>query len=94
MIKGLIKWFSNKKSLLVFGTFVFLVTVILMPHFQNRLMMETSETDIKNHLVWSIKGECYFVRPISQTDTILVRVKDCDKAETTFRSGRDKNESK
>lgn len=79
MIKSLINWCSNKKSLLIFGTFVFLITVILMPHFQNRLMMEASETDIKNHLVWSIKGECYFVKPLNATDNLLVRVNDCDK---------------
>lgn len=79
MIKSLINWFSNKKSLLVFGTFVFLLTVILMPYVQNRIMMQSSETDIKNHLVWSIKGECYFVKPINATDNLLVRVSDCDK---------------
>jgi hypothetical protein len=79
MIKSLINWFSNKKSLLIFGTFIFLVTIILMPHFQNRLLSQSSETDIKNHLVWSIKGECYFVKPINSTDNLLVRVNDCDK---------------
>lgn len=79
MIKSLINWFSNKKSLLVFGTFVFLITVIMMPHFQNRLLSSSNETDIKNHLVWSIKGECYFVKPLNATDNLLVRVNDCDK---------------
>lgn len=79
MFKSIITWFENKKSLLVFGTFVFLVTVIMMPHFQNRLMNQSSETDIKNHLVWSIKGECYFVKPLNSTDNLLVRVIDCDK---------------
>ena len=36
---------------------------------------------IQNKLVWSVKGECFFVRPLNQTDTLLVRVKDCDKQE-------------
>ena len=53
----------------------------MMPHFQNRLMEQQSEGDVKNRLVWSIKGECYFVRPLNQTDTLLVRVKDCDKVD-------------
>ena len=79
MFKSMITWFENKKSLFVFGTFVFLVTVIMMPHFQNRLMEQHSETDIKNHLVWSIKGECYFVRPNDDVTVYLVRVPDCDK---------------
>jgi hypothetical protein len=33
---------------------------------------------IQNHLVWSIKGECYFVRPSVNT-VYLIRVEDCDK---------------
>jgi hypothetical protein len=34
---------------------------------------------IQNKLVWSVKGECYFVKPINSTENILVRVNDCDK---------------
>lgn len=34
---------------------------------------------IQNHLVWSIKKECYFVRPIDDVGVHLVRVPDCDK---------------
>ena len=36
---------------------------------------------IQNHLVWSIKGECYFVRPHTTNTTYLIRVQDCDKQE-------------
>ena len=79
MIKSLINWLSNKKSLMVFGTFVFLVTIILMPYVQNKILSEASEGDIKTHLVWAVKGECYFVKPINSTENILVRVNDCDK---------------
>lgn len=79
MFKFLIDWFSNKKSLMVFGTFVFLVTIILLPYVQNRMLSETNEGDIKNRLVWAVKGECYFVKPLNATDNILVRVNDCDK---------------
>jgi hypothetical protein len=79
MFNSLVVWFSNKKSLMVFGTFVFLVTIILMPYVQNRMLAESSESDIKNRLVWAVKGECFFVKPINTTDNILVRVTDCDK---------------
>lgn len=79
MIKGLINWLSSKKSLMIFGTFVFLVTVIMMPYVQNRMLQQSSEGDIKNRLVWAVKGECYFVKPINATDNILVRVTDCDR---------------
>lgn len=34
---------------------------------------------IQNHIVWSIKGECFFVRPYGQDAVYLVRVEDCDK---------------
>jgi hypothetical protein len=33
---------------------------------------------IQNHLVWDIKGQCYFVRPATNT-VYLIRVDDCDK---------------
>jgi hypothetical protein len=34
---------------------------------------------IQNHLVWSIKGECFFVRPHAETTVYLIRVADCDR---------------
>jgi hypothetical protein len=34
---------------------------------------------IQNHLVWSIKGECYFVRPGTDPSVNLIRVVDCDR---------------
>ena len=34
---------------------------------------------IQNHLVWSIKGECFFVRPDTDVTVYLIRVVDCDK---------------
>jgi len=34
---------------------------------------------VQNHLVWSIKGECFFVRPHSDVTVYLVRVNDCDR---------------
>ena len=34
---------------------------------------------VQNHLIWSIKGECYFVRPQSEQTVYLIRVVDCDK---------------
>ena len=34
---------------------------------------------VQNHLVWSNKGECFFVRPYSDEVVYLIRVQDCDK---------------
>ena len=36
---------------------------------------------IQNHIVWSIKGECYFVKPYSDDTVYLVPVPDCDKSD-------------
>jgi len=37
------------------------------------------EGSIQHHLVWSTKGECFFVRPHSNETVYLIRVQDCDK---------------
>lgn len=34
---------------------------------------------VQNHLVWDIKGECFFVRPHSDVTVYLIRVPDCDR---------------
>jgi hypothetical protein len=36
------------------------------------------EGGIQNHLVWDIKGQCFFVRPANNA-VYLIRVNDCDK---------------
>jgi hypothetical protein len=40
-----------------------------------------SDKNIQNHLVWSIKGECFFVRPTDELNISvkLIRLEDCDK---------------
>ena len=34
---------------------------------------------IQNHLVWSNKGDCFFVKPYNDDVNYLIRVQDCDK---------------
>ena len=34
---------------------------------------------VQNHLVWSVKGECFFVKPYADNVINLIRVEDCDK---------------
>lgn len=41
--------------------------------------IDVVEGSIQHHLVWSTKGECYFVRPYSTETVYLIRVQDCDK---------------
>ena len=48
--------------------------------------INVAEGSIQHHLVWSIKGECFFVRPHSDETVYLIRVKDCDKSDTTIKA--------
>ena len=57
-------------------TIVSLVDVVRKPATIN-----VSEGSIQHHLVWSTKGECFFVRPYSSETVYLIRVQDCDKIE-------------
>jgi len=34
---------------------------------------------IQNHLVWSISGDCYFVRPTNNSTVYLVQLPDCSR---------------
>jgi len=50
--------------------------------FNERIALENREFPkggIQNHLLWSVKGECFFAKP-TYTDTVyLVAVPDCNK---------------
>jgi hypothetical protein len=41
--------------------------------------LENFKGSVQNHLVWSIEGRCYFVRPYSSNTVYLISVPDCDK---------------
>jgi hypothetical protein len=63
-----------------------LTTILACVIIYQMYTLDTKVPDIKdfkdgvqNHLVWSIKGECFFVRPHTEQTVYLVRVADCDK---------------
>jgi hypothetical protein len=62
---------------------VILVLILLVIHNMsttpNTVEYKDFKDGIQNHLVWSIKGECFFVRPQTELTVHLVRVADCDK---------------
>jgi hypothetical protein len=60
---------------LVFGAFAY----NSYKDFANPPELKEFKGVIQNHLVWSIKGECYFVRPHNGSTIYLIRVEDCDK---------------
>ena len=37
------------------------------------------ENGIQNHLVWDVKGRCYFTKPMNEDDVRLIYVEDCNK---------------
>jgi hypothetical protein len=59
------------------ATIISLVEVVRKPP----QLVSFNENTIQNKLVWSVKNECYFVRPYSADVVYLIRVQDCDKSE-------------
>jgi hypothetical protein len=68
-------------GLFVFAIIFTCVTTILnlVDVVRKPASINVNEGSIQNHLVWSNKGECFFVRPYSSETVYLIRVQDCDK---------------
>ena len=81
MFKILKEWVQSNRTIFFVDIIVFGLTFHYTPYFTNKPVNGDFDGGIQNKLVWSVKGECFFVRPLNQTDTLLVRVKDCDKQE-------------
>ncbi len=79
MFKRFMGWLEKQKNLFYVAVLVFVLTMYYMPYFMNKPVSGEFDGSIQNKLVWSVKNECYFVRPLNQTDVLLVRVTDCDK---------------
>jgi hypothetical protein len=72
---------ENAKLLIETLLFIGIVVYLFwMPplHKENPVLKDFKD-GIQNHLTWSIKGECFFVRPNDEVTVYLVRVPDCDK---------------
>lgn len=50
-----------------------------MPEAKEMKDVKELRGSIQNHLVWTIRNECYFVRPYSYEVFYLIRVEDCDR---------------
>jgi len=82
MFKKFYDWFlMNVGSWLI--TIFILTSIVVVyqsfSHTPNTVEYKDFKDGIQNHLVWSIKGECFFVRPQTELTVHLVRVADCDK---------------
>jgi hypothetical protein len=82
MFNKVIDW-GNKNSIKLFIGFALLSSFIAILNLVDVVRKPASisivEGSIQHHLVWSNKGECYFVRPYSSEVVYLIRVQDCDK---------------
>jgi hypothetical protein len=65
-------------TVLILLIYWFFVTPIFWSSKTNDKLKDYKD-GIQNHLTWSIKGECFFVRPNDEVTVYLVRVPDCDK---------------
>jgi len=81
MLKKFYEWVKlNIVSWLITGFTLALVFFWIQSNKPtNTVEYKDFKDGIQNHLVWSIKGECFFVRPQTELTVHLVRVADCDK---------------
>lgn len=79
-----LKSFFTNRILLNIIELILLITILafLLPYLRDNKPsneLKDFKDGIQNHLTWSIKGECFFVRPNDDVTVYLVRVPDCDK---------------
>ena len=77
----------TKNSLLWLIIMIFVITGILLyglygyaKHMSLKEHIDTDNKDsIQKHLVWSVRGECFFVLPTKGEHVKLIPVEDCNK---------------
>jgi hypothetical protein len=75
-----VKWWG--KTILSILTWLVLFTALFLAYGKQQddvLKLKEYKDGIQNHLVWDIKGACFFVRPHTDVTTYLIRVSDCDR---------------
>ena len=81
-MKNLLAWFKDNLwymiSYLAFMACFFVAMAYIAKEYQPKELKDFKD-GIQNHLVWSIKGECFFVRPHAETTVYVIRVVDCDR---------------
>jgi hypothetical protein len=80
MLKEFFGWFDNFRMMMICLLFSFLCQVyITFNQYLNPPELKEFKGGIQNHLVWSNKGECFFVRPATGQTVYLIKVEDCNK---------------
>jgi hypothetical protein len=75
-----VKWWG-KTILQVMGwTVIFLALYFAYgKQHEDMLKLKDYKDGIQNHLVFDVKGRCYFVRPKDDVTVYLISVPDCDR---------------
>ena len=71
---------DSAMSIVFYGAWAMLFAFII--YTANRTELDSLidfEGGIQNHLVWSIDGSCYFVKPNGKTSVHLIALPDCNK---------------
>jgi len=76
-------WLKEKLSTW-FGYILIMLLVALTAAYYFRPtptpeVLKDFKDGIQNHLVWSITGKCFFVRPDTEQTVYLISVPDCDR---------------
>lgn len=83
MFKKVYTWLGqNIVNIVLNVALLVFVVLFVAPKFEKQtadIGLKDFKDGIQNHLTWSIKGECFFVKPHTETSVYLIRVPDCDK---------------
>ena len=75
-----VKWWGKTILQIIGWTVIFLALYFAYSKQQEDVLkLKDYKDGIQNHLVWDIKGQCFFVRPHTDVTTYLIRVSDCDR---------------
>ena len=78
-MKKVFDWFKDNLFLIVLiGVFLLADFYVPRPKMPTDPLKDFKD-GVQNHLVWDIKGGCYFVRPNDDVTVYLVPVVDCNK---------------
>jgi hypothetical protein len=79
MVSKLIAYIKQNLFFIFACFFVGVCAFNFVNNFINPPELKEFKGSIQNHLLWSNKGECFFVRPYNGSTVYLVKVEDCDK---------------
>ena len=76
-----IAWLKqNTTYILLLAIVAILIAVIMnLIDVVRKPPVEKDYGDVRQHLVWDMKGACYFVKPFADPNVTLIRLSDCDK---------------